>query len=73
MCSGFVSSSRSGVSRSVIHPTRLETRTKESNMCASLTVLNRPVRRIKRNEYDPVYVPFRRKTWEQYCPARFAL
>lgn len=33
---------RLAASRSVTHPTRLETRTKESNMCASQWVLNRP-------------------------------
>ena len=49
----LIGSSVSGVSRSVIHPTRLETRTKDSNICASLTVLNRPVRRNESNDYDP--------------------
>ncbi len=40
-------------SRSVIHPTRLETRTKESNMCASFSVLNRPEKRNESKRYDP--------------------
>ena len=55
MCAlGYLIASYSGVSRSVIHPTRLETRTKESNICASLTVLNRPARRNESNfQYDP--------------------
>ena len=38
-------SGESTASRSVIHLTRLETRTKESNMCASHSVLNRLERR----------------------------
>jgi len=44
------------VSRSVRQPTRLVTRTKESNMYASQTVLIRLVRRIERNWYD--VIPF---------------
>jgi hypothetical protein len=43
----------SRASRSVFHPTRLETRTKESNMCASLPVLNRPGRQNESKSYDP--------------------
>ncbi|GKV54052.1 hypothetical protein SLEP1_g60562 [Rubroshorea leprosula] len=42
----------SEASRSVLYPTRLETRTKESNIHASRTVLNRLGRRIERNRYD---------------------
>jgi hypothetical protein len=42
----------SEASRSVLYPTRLETRTKESNMYASRTVLNRLGRRIERDWYD---------------------
>jgi hypothetical protein len=41
------------VSRSVIHPTRLETRTMESNTCASPSVLNRLERRNESESYDP--------------------
>jgi hypothetical protein len=43
----------SRASRSVIHPTRLETRTKESNMCASHSVLNRLEGRNESKWYDP--------------------
>ena len=44
-CSISPLSNISTASRSVIHLTRLETRTKESNMCASHSVLNRLERR----------------------------
>ena len=44
---------RSRVSRSVIYPSRLETRTKESNMCASRSVLIRLERRNESKSYDP--------------------
>ena len=43
----------SRASRSVIHPTRLETRTKESNICASHSVLNRLEGRNESKWYDP--------------------
>jgi hypothetical protein len=43
----------SRASRSVIHPTRLETRTKESNICASYSVLTRLEGRNESKWYDP--------------------
>jgi len=45
----------SRASRSVIHPTRLETRTKESNICASHSVLTRLEGRNESKWYDPGY------------------
>lgn len=49
---------RLAASRSVTHPTRLETRTKESNMCASQWVLNRPTGAMKAKAV------FRRPSWD---------
>jgi len=51
-CLPFALGNQSRVSRSVIHPTRLETRTKESNMCASHSVLNRLERRNESERCD---------------------
>jgi hypothetical protein len=50
---------QSRASRSVLHPTRLETRTKESNMCASHSVLTRPEGRNESKRYDPRILPAR--------------
>jgi hypothetical protein len=50
---------QSRASRSVLHPTRLETRTKESNMCASHSVLTRPEGRNESKRYDPGILPAR--------------
>jgi len=50
---------QSRASRSVLHPTRLVTRTNESNMCASHSVLTRPEGRNESKRYDPGILPAR--------------